>query len=401
MRVLVLGTSNSVMREGWLSLTRDMAADQGLDYDNQSIGALPSLYLPYRLQDLNLVDGADRIVIDFCINDQIYLRSGTYDLERAEGHYMAAFRQLAQSRLLSKTLVLLLTQQGFAVSDEPCPLIERLKALCARFGIQTLDAKTLVVRAAHARGEAVEQAYKDPMHFTPVYQRLIGEEIVRRLRQGTLPLIGPKVWANRRALRKIPLACIKRLKVTPNTAHRYQNVGTSLARRDVLSLPYDSFATVSDGRWLLGVFHWTHPNAGVFCLQSQGEERRFHLRRTWPKPLFVFDALRVPFPLDPATEAAAATLHAANPRDVPFIVMVGQRSSVYDCREATVDLVDLIGSDLSPDELSKRVAECHAVCAEPVLSRLGRAIWGRLLSTGLRKARRQKVIRHRRGKALR
>lgn len=65
MKALVLGTSNSVMREGWLSLTRTMAAQQGLHYDNQSIGALPSLYLAYRLQDLHLMDGVDRVVIDF------------------------------------------------------------------------------------------------------------------------------------------------------------------------------------------------------------------------------------------------------------------------------------------------------------------------------------------------
>ena len=30
MKALVLGTSNSVMREGWLSLTREMAANKGL-----------------------------------------------------------------------------------------------------------------------------------------------------------------------------------------------------------------------------------------------------------------------------------------------------------------------------------------------------------------------------------
>lgn len=380
MKALVLGTSNSVMRGGWLSLTRTMAAQQGLHYDNQSIGALPSLYLAYRLQDLHLMDGVDRVVIDFCINDQIHLRSGIYDLDRAEGHYMAAFRQLSQSRMLSKTLVLIFTQQQLAVSGEPCPLIERLKILCARFGIKTLDAKALISEAAKVRGEDIGQAYRDPMHFAPPYQQLIGEEVLRRLRQRPARMIGLRVWANRRALRTIPIACIRSLKVGATT-HSIENVGTSLARRDVMSLPHGSRATVSGGRWMLGLFHWTHPNAGAFWLKSQDEERRFHLRRVWPKRLFVFDALKVPFPLNSPAEPSGAALHVSNPSDIPYIIMIGQRSSIYDCTGATVDLVDLVGSDLSPDELSERVAKCHALCAASPLSRLTRAFRNRLLQT--------------------
>jgi hypothetical protein len=379
MKALVLGTSNSVMREGWLSLTREMAANKGLYYDNQSIGALPSLYLAYRLQDMRLMNGVDRVVIDFCINDQIHMGSGIYDIDRAEGHYMAAFRQLSQSQMLSKTLVLLFTQERFALSGEPCPIIERLKLLCARFGIRTLDAKALISQAAKARGEGIGHAYKDAMHFALPYQKVIGEEVVRRLRQKPNRIIGPRVWANRRALRKIPFACIRSLKLEPTTVHRIENVGTSLARRDVVSLPQDSHATISGGRWLLGLFHWTHPNAGAFCLKSRDEERRFHLRRVWLKRLFVFDALQAPFPLSPASEGSGATLHVANPRDVPYHILIGQRSSIYDCTDATVDLVDLIGSDLSPQELAERVAECHALCEASLLSRLGRALRNRLL----------------------
>jgi hypothetical protein len=59
--------------------------------------------------------------------------------------------------------------------------------------------------------------------------------------------------------------------------------------------------------------------------------------------------------------------------------LIGQRSSIYDCTDATVDLVDLIGSDLSPQELAERVAECHALCEASLLSRLGRALRNRLL----------------------
>jgi hypothetical protein len=213
-------------------------------------------------------------------------------------------------------------------------------------------------------------------------------------------MVGLRVWANRRALRTIPFACIRSLKVEPTAAHSIENVGTSLARRDVMSLPHGSHATVSGGRWLLGLFHWTHPNAGAFWLKSRDEERRFHVRRVWPKRLFVFDALKVPFPLNSPAEPSGATLHVSNPNDIPYMIMIGQRSSIYDCTGTTVDLVDLVGSDLSPDELSQRIAECHTLCATSPLSRLTRALWNRLLQTKIQEGV-PIIKRHKRGKDLR
>lgn len=373
MKVLVLGTSNSIMREGWLSLSRNAAEYHGMQYDNQSVGASTSLYLAYRLHDLNLLDNVDRVIIDFCINDQIYIDAGIYDISRAEGHYMAAFRQLAQRGMLSKTIVLLFPQQRFAVSGEACPLIERLQALCHQFGVSTLDAGPLVIAGAAARNQDVAEAYTDPRHFAPEYQDLIGSAVLGCLRR-MRPSISPTVWANRRALRLIPTACIRPLYIQPHSEATNMNVGTSLVRRDVISFPHNACATVSGAKWLLGVFHWTHANSGAFCLLGAYKTRRFHLRRAW-KDIFLFDDVTPPFPLQPE----GVMMHAANTLSIPYTVLQGQRSSIYDCSTSTVDLVALAGSDFSPEELSKRVVQCHVLCSQSVTRRLIRSLRLRLL----------------------
>ena len=372
------------MRDGWLRLSREAAGRRGVQFDNQSVGASTSLYMAYRLHDLNLLNQVDRVVVDFCINDQIYIDAGIYDIPRAEGHYLVAFRQLAQRNMLSKTVVLLFPQQRFAVSGEACHLIERIRALCRQFGVKVLDAGPIVIALATDRHEDVSNAYTDPRHFAPEYQRIIGQAVLSHLRSQTW--CSPTVWANRRALRIIPAACIHPLGIQPVSNMEKISVGTSLARREVLPFPHNARATVSGARWLLGVFHWTHSNSGVFCLTGPGEQRRFHLRRAWEN-IFLFDDVSPPFPL----HAGGAALHAANMLTVPFKVLQGQHSSVYDCKDATVDLVALVGSDLLPTELLARGRRCHAQCAMPLSHRLVRGFYQRLIGA-VRKIRRKEHI---------
>ena len=388
------------MREGWLSLTRDAAAARGIHYNNQSVGAAPSLYMPYRLHDLRLLDKADRVILDFCINDQMFMDAKVYDLDRIAGHYLAAFHQLAQRRMLSKTLVLLFPQQPFVETGTPCMLIEMLRALCAQFGVAVLDAGALIVAEA-ARQSAtqsatqlatqpdphsdphsdpppspVSAAYADPRHFSPDFQRLIGAEVMRRLpRMRRLP--GLTAWTNRRALQILPRRLFRPLLIEPQSRIPRRRVGTSLAQWQVWSMPPKAEAQVSGAAWLLGMFHWTHADAGAFCLQGPEEARRFHLRRVWEN-VFLIDAFRKPFRI-----GEAASLQVVNDRAIPHEKLQAQISSIYDCTTSTVDLVALLGADLSPDEVTMLVAQCHAICTEPVGKRLRALLLTRL---GLRRA---------------
>ena len=384
------------MREGWLSLTRDAAAARGIHYNNQSVGAAPSLYMPYRLHDLRLLDKADRVILDFCINDQMFMDAKVYDLDRVAGHYLAAFHQLAQRRMLSKTLVLLFPQQPFVETGTPCMLIEMLRALCAQFGVAVLDAGALIVAEA-ARQSAtqsatqlatqpdphsdpppspVSDAYADPRHFSPDCQRLIGAEVMRTLpRMRRLP--GLTAWTNRRALQILPRRLFRPLLIEPQSRIPRRRVGTSLAQWQVWSMPPKAEAQVSGAALLLGMFHWTHADAGAFCLQGPEEARRFHLRRVWEN-VFLIDAFRKPFRI-----GEAASLQVVNDRAIPHEKLQAQISSIYDCTTSTVDLVALLGADLSPDEVTMLVAQCHAICTEPVGKRLRALLLTRL---GLRRA---------------
>ena len=73
---LVIGTSNSLMREGWVNQLSAGAAAIGWQLTNKSIGGSSSRLGAYMIESGTLTRRADRILVDFNINDQLFLDTG-------------------------------------------------------------------------------------------------------------------------------------------------------------------------------------------------------------------------------------------------------------------------------------------------------------------------------------
>lgn len=125
MRVVVFGTSNSLMTKGWLNLIRDEARSQDIHIDNRSIGGSSSRYGAFLTAALPAEPGYDAVVYDYAIPDAMLLESGHISAQDILGHYLTIGHELIRRQALDRALVLLLPRKTELVGSE------MLQATCA------------------------------------------------------------------------------------------------------------------------------------------------------------------------------------------------------------------------------------------------------------------------------
>jgi len=172
MRVLVFGTSNSLLRGGWVAgLTEALGSNA---VDNLSVGMCPSTRfaahadIDWRLYDAVFFDSVpnDEVLLDNAVNPEI--------LDSLLGQI---FYEIARSAPL---IVI-----GFCFKEflhAPSAAFIRHQRLCAAVGAHFVDVRDLVLELGERRGRAPESLYDDhPAHPHRVLAYEIGHVIGHQL----------------------------------------------------------------------------------------------------------------------------------------------------------------------------------------------------------------------------
>lgn len=342
-KAVIIGTSNALMREGWVNQTRALALQSGWDYANRSIGGSSSLLGAYLLATDDEVRSADWIILDFFINDQLFVGERQATLNHVLGHYASMFISLNEVNALDRVLVLMFPQQK--VDDA---LFDALRVLFDRIGVRYIDFRTVIAGWLLANGLDSAEAYSDSAHFSPKMQRHIGELILEKLAE---PGPTPKTDAAfRRWLFKCQPLGIVDLEIVSEKQERCQ-VGTSAIQQTARRFHHGDQFHVAGAPLFLAAHIWATNEAGVVTVRGVENGFRVHLRRDY-KGLFIFDSIFAPLPL-----SDEARVDVVNDKTVPFQRMRGQKSSIYDDTDSTVEIVSLIGAQHAPSQLGEAVSD--------------------------------------------
>lgn len=342
MKLVVYGTSNSLMTLGWVNAIRPKAVDAGCEMDNRSLGGASSRYAAYLTCTSQKCGKRDRVILDFCINDQMFLDQGSITLEDVLGHYTTILSEMEKRKELHKLLVLLFPQERF-IHSSSCALIDSLILLLTEVGVDFIDFREKIGNWIVERGETTKDAFPDPRHFAPPYQELIGASVLAYV-STQAPSVSGTVICIRRVLRGLPSAGYRRLDITTPVPPTKVSVGTSLLRRDVYSFRKGECFRATGANYLVGALIWCHSNAGAFVFSGADAAIRLPLRRNL-KNLFLFDTFSQPLRISPTMD-----VEAGNDISVPFQKALGLTVATYDDSESTSEVVELIGCDIPPVE---------------------------------------------------
>ena len=90
MKVVIVGGSNSLKKDGWTSFLPAMVP--GVEIINQSIGAAPTLMGYYRLVTGVKLDPGDIVIWEYALNDEAKIKLKTYSAESAHRHLEMTIR---------------------------------------------------------------------------------------------------------------------------------------------------------------------------------------------------------------------------------------------------------------------------------------------------------------------
>ena len=182
MRVLVFGTSNSLLRGGWVEGLSE-ALGEGV-VDNLSVGMCPSTRFAAHA-DID-IGRYDAVFFDSVPNDEVLLNSGFDDVELDDllGQIFCEISRCAP-----------LFVMGFCVSDylySPSQAFQRHQRLCSAAGGQFIDVRDLVLELSERYGRPAEALYDDhPAHPHRALAREIGYIIGASLSQILPPVSRP------------------------------------------------------------------------------------------------------------------------------------------------------------------------------------------------------------------
>jgi hypothetical protein len=341
-QVHVLGTSNSLMKEGWLNLTAPALKAAGFKVKRNLLGGASSCYWAWQVTLLPALRQRDRVVLDFSINDQMYVATDRLPPAASLGHVAAILVWAAQKGCLDRLLFVLFPQQNMTFDGVESPNMDAMIALFRRFGVDHIDFRPWLRAWAAAAGHGPNEVFPDPLHYAPAYQTRIGMAVLDRLCTPA-PRPTPAQMVERRVLPGLPQAGFRELTLMMPDGTPAEMVGTSVVQKMTWHLSHGAAFTAEGAPFCVGTLTRCHDTGGVLSLRDdQGGGVTMNLCRNVTR-LFQFDTLHTPLRTTTAYHGIAAADPALpklrpqqkvlkRPRDVPIIT----------------DVVGLLGADHAP-----------------------------------------------------
>lgn len=177
MKIVVIGTSNSVKKNGWLKAFRlDRFNDE---IENLSIGANSSLLgITRALQEQDVIAAADVVILDFSVNDQNYIDHGFLTESDVALYLNAVLSYLAF--LHKRVLLLFFPLQTYMQTIMPIKQI--YYQMAEKWSVPIFD-MDMAARSLYDLGIAMEILFSDPNHCSDVLAQIFGIQIARTIDQ--------------------------------------------------------------------------------------------------------------------------------------------------------------------------------------------------------------------------
>lgn len=184
LRVAVVGTSNAVLRDGYVPGL--MSAPSLATVRRHCLGGSPSILLPMIAEEMNPSD-YDVCIIDTCINDDVHFNAKCLTVLDAYEHLLSFMRPLARAGCMP----LLLALHELDNYGKKTAASELYRALADRFGCGHYDARWFFSRQS-ARGTLpLAPMFRDKAHPNAETSFALGSEVAKHLRTLRLPWSPP------------------------------------------------------------------------------------------------------------------------------------------------------------------------------------------------------------------
>lgn len=186
--VIVIGGSNSVMREGWYKWFKIYARDRmNLQVINFSIGAASSLISVYRILADDIRGRNVTIIWEYAINEDVCVRhrGDIYSPAMVERN-VARFLTLCARRNIKVLPLLLPTQRMW--KNEDWRLTKIIETVFKRFGTKPFRYDRLLAKRVADLPDT--PIFLDTLHFEPgPISKMIASSVLKRMHHAEVPVI--------------------------------------------------------------------------------------------------------------------------------------------------------------------------------------------------------------------
>lgn len=184
-RLLILGTSNSVLRGGYTSVFED---HPGIELVNRSIGGAPAVVLAYQLGRRQLPE-ADFCILDTAVNDANWTVGGIFRVDLVKEVLLTAINEVRQQLRATPIVLILPTRNN--VHNDMSGVLQAQREVCEATGTLYVDGPAFVRRHMAESGADLDDCFKDAAHLSlPVAQqlgRLLESFLLRQAKPATPP----------------------------------------------------------------------------------------------------------------------------------------------------------------------------------------------------------------------
>lgn len=300
-RIAILGTSNSIMRDGWAAHFI-ASAPKDWEVTNFSLGGNCSLFMLGQ-QELNeIAANYDLCIIELFVNDQRYIDTAHFRDDYFAATLTGLLAQFARApNQRCAPLVLSLPKRNSLAAPryfDSCALT--ISRVCSYLGVATFDVGEILRAACTSTRRMPEDFFNDGLHLKPAAQRHISAALIRRLGE-TWP--GMPSDANELFAFAPVFATVGAGEFTSEATTTMRE--TSLSKYPVIGLGEGETLRIASPEairrsgtpYFCGILHWANPYADLVRFQALGAKKssvQKLLRKAWQIGIFFFTHLSQP-----------------------------------------------------------------------------------------------------------
>lgn len=272
MKIAVIGTSNSLMKMGWVASLREMVP-AGTVIDNYSIGGSASLYGSFVATRHNIGPSYDFAFLEFAINDQAILEIQQLTESYIAGSLAALLRHFAERAAQCVPIVVIMPIRDAVSHQRRDTTYNITRKLCEHYGVHYIDLYRPLRSILQNHTLDISSWFSDPMHMSISAQAALAK-VARKTLDTPLPHLKP----SRQLLSDAPycFAIPEVDLVFPSATKRI--VGTSLIQHEVWSIGPGDYGHIRNAPWICGIVHWADEASGALCFRSSEPQVQWAIR---------------------------------------------------------------------------------------------------------------------------
>jgi hypothetical protein len=358
-KVAVVGTSNSVLKDGWV--TRFRGLNPSMEVHNYSLGATTSLWGSYIVEKKNIASEYDYCVIDFCINEEQFFRFGLHDQACCAAYLAALLEKFHGKRCIP--IVLIFTRLPYANELDNIHVRSIYRWLCREYGIRTIDVSGLFQKLMVDLHRPKEEFYLrvetdrkyDSNHYCPSAQTIIASLVSEVISKEKEQKVGHH--------HDISIVDLDKSKIEFFGCDA-KTCRTSLHECTTMRLCAGSKVRVVSDQFLCGIVYWSEATTGMAYFDFGDIVIKKNLKVRWDNKQFInhFPVSRRMIP--------GLTIHM-DPVDGSVYEKSGYEDEVKELgTSASLCLADLIVSDVDCQTIGEKILgkikECKMPSRDPI-----------------------------------